>query len=535
MLDQARPEAVLKRWLAALLVALSAVAPLASAASAQELSDRASDRCTRAAVRIQVDVPGGSSSGSGSIIDSRGYVLTNFHVLGVVNHGERSGAPGTFYGDGEHVQIATVTSARDTATTRYIGRIVRGDVRLDLALVRIISNADGTPLAAGTTFPTVELATTQALQPGANLWAFGFPMGVRTINVTGGHMTGFQMSTSAATSSESLVSWIRTDAEFNPGNSGGMLVDRRGRLVAVPTAVFRSRDTLEPIELARPVERIPSEWTSTLARATDVADQVITGMPELIAGQEIVDHAMGDSGSLDAPEIFYYRVPSDRPGTITVTPALRMALIAPQGDTREGQGSVMLFPQDPAPLYLAVLIERPTDGTAVELHVRFEQTTAPPTPQAGPYGPYPQPGPYQPYPGPRTPYPPTYGGAYPQPRTPYPPAPSGPPVAVHGRLIDAASGAAIVGGMVMLARPGVDLRSSIALLAAGRMTQAELDAQILARAQTDATGQYTLTGIPRGRYSGAGMASGFTPAMITLTIGPADPAVIEALPIQIGR
>jgi hypothetical protein len=535
MSDQARPKAILQRWLAALFVLVS-LAP--ATAGAQELSDRATERCTRAAVRIQVDLPGGSSTGSGSIIDERGYVLTNFHVVGFTRHGERGGAPGAFFGDGEHVQIATVSSARDTATTRYIGRVVRGDVRLDLAIVRIISNADGTPIAAGTTFPTVELATTEALQPGANLWAFGFPLGVRTINVTGGHMTGFQMSTSAATSAASLVSWIRTDAEFNPGNSGGMLVDRRGRLVAVPTAVVSSGATLEPIELARPVERMPSEWSTALG-AGHLATQVITGMLELTAGTELTDHAMGDSGGLDAPEVFYYRVPSDRPGTITITPALPMGLIGPSGDVgREGRGSMMLFPQDPAPLFLAVLIERPTDGTAVELHVRFEQTTAPPpmptptpTPQAGPYGPYPQP-----YPDPRRPYPPTYGGAYPPtPRSPYPTAPAGPPVAVHGRLIDAATGAAIVGGMVLLAQPGVDLRASMALLAAGRITQAQLDAQILARAQTDATGYYTLQGVPRGRYSGAGVATGFTPAMITLTIGPTDPAVIEALPIQIGR
>jgi len=218
------------RWL--VLPAL-ALALMAAPVCAQEMSARASDRCTRAAVRIEVSFPGGSSVGSGSIIDAHGYVLTNFHVIGHVIHGERA-APGAFL-DGEHVQIATVASARDTATTRYIGRVVRGDVRLDMALIRIVANADGTPIAAGTTFPTVELTTTAAIRPGASLWAFGYPQGVRTINVTGGHMTGFQMS--AAGGADPEVSWIRTDAEFNPGNSGGMLVDRQGRLVAIPTAV----------------------------------------------------------------------------------------------------------------------------------------------------------------------------------------------------------------------------------------------------------------------------------------------------------
>src|SRR5690606_27945696 len=132
-----------------------------------------------------------------------------------------------------------VESGRATARTRWIGRIVRADVRLDLALIRVVSQADGSPVPPGTRVPTMEIAPTTDLRPGASLWCFGFPLGVRTINVTGGHMTGFQMNTRGE------VAWIRSDAEFNPGNSGGMLVDRRGRLVAVPTAVVSGRDTLE--------------------------------------------------------------------------------------------------------------------------------------------------------------------------------------------------------------------------------------------------------------------------------------------------
>ena len=63
-------------------------------------------------------------------------------------------------------------------------------MRLDLALIRIVSQADGTPIPEGTVFPTVELATTTDIRPGASLWCFGFPLGVRTINVTGGTWPG---------------------------------------------------------------------------------------------------------------------------------------------------------------------------------------------------------------------------------------------------------------------------------------------------------------------------------------------------------
>ncbi len=511
------------------LAALAVLPLMASSARAQEMSDRAIDRCTRAAVRIQVETPGGTSIGSGSIIDADGYVLTNFHVVGHVRHGEHGG-PGTFY-DAEHIQIATVTSARDTATTRYIGRVVRGDVRLDLALVRIVSNADGTPIADGTVFPTVAMAGTDALQPGASLWAFGFPLGVHTINVTGGHMTGFQMSSPAMGAGAQLVSWIRTDAEFNPGNSGGMLVDRQGHLVAVPTAVVSSGETLEPIELARPVERMPDAWRAALEHGP-IDDVVVTGISELTTGTELVDHAVGDSGGLDAAEVFYYRVPVDRPGTITVTPSIPLGLIGPSGDIgREGRGTIQLYPQDPTSLTLAVLVERAADGAPVDFHLRFDPTTAPAPPAYPPA-----------YAMGRSPsYPPGYGGGGPSPyppgygARPPPPTVAGPPVAVHGRVIEASTGAPVVSASVMIARPGADLASMLALVSIGRMSQAQLLGQLVATAQTDADGYYTLAGVPRGRFGGAAVLTGYAPAMITVTIGPADPSLIEALPIQLSH
>lgn len=513
---------VLRRLLLAALAASALCAP--SAASAQEMSDRAIDRCTRAAVRIQVDVAGGTSVGSGSIIDARGYVLTNFHVVGNVRHGSHGG-PGSFY-DADHIQIATVSSARDTATTRYIGRVVRGDVQLDLALVRIVANADGTPLAAGTTFPTVSLATTDALQPGSSLWAFGFPMGVRTINATGGRMTGFQMS-SVTGSATPLVSWIRTDAEFNPGNSGGMLVDRQGRLVAVPTAVVSSGETLEPIELARPVERVPSEWTSALAHGV-IDDQIVTGLGTLGAGTDVTGHAVGDSAGMDGAEVFYFHVADDRPAMITVTPPLPLGLIGPSGDIgREGRGSVQIYPQDPTGLMLAVLVPHPDDGAPVDFTLHFEQTTPAPPPSVAGYPPVPPGYGY----GPRGPYPPRYGGR----TAPPPPTVAGPPVSVHGRVIDASTGAAVPSATVMVARPGVDLASTLSLVQVGRLSQAQLQSYLVASAQTDAEGYYTLANVPRGRFGGAALMSGYTPAIITVTIGPSEPAVIEALPIQLSH
>ncbi|MDQ3031326.1 MAG: serine protease [Myxococcota bacterium] len=493
-------------------VAALAVLALVDGASAQDLDDAATERAVRAAVRIQVDVPGGSSTGSGSIIDPRGYVLTNLHVVGYVRHGERGGVPGQLLGDGDRVQIATVESDRDTARTRWIGRVVRADVRLDLALIRIVAQADGSPVPAGTVFPSIELAPTTGLRPGASVWCFGFPLGVRTINVTGGHMTGFQMNTRGE------VAWIRTDAEFNPGNSGGMMIDRAGRLVAVPTAVVSGRDTLEPIEVARPVERIPSEWTQSLA-AGHLDDRRIGGMLALAVGADLSDESVGDGGALEAPEVHYYALPAERPGRITVSPSFPVGLISPTGRAiREGEGGVAILPTDPPGSLCAVLVPRADDGTTVQLRVRYDRQVAVAGGLPQPYAAQPQPYGAQPQP---------YGhrGAPPMERG---------TVLVRGRMIDAASGRPVP-GMVLVAQPGVDLQQHIALFRAGRITEAQFESRLVMSTRTDASGFYELRGLPRGAFPGAGMSPGYRPAILMLTIRPADAPIVEVNPIQMAR
>jgi hypothetical protein len=335
-------------------------------------------------------------------------------------------------------------------------------------------------------------------------------------------MTGFQMS-SGAGGDAALVSWIRTDAEFNPGNSGGMLVDRQGHLVAVPTAVVSSGETLEPIELARPVERMPSEWRTALEHGA-IDDVVVTGIGALTTGSDLSDRAVGDSGGLDAPEVFYYRVPADRPARITVTPAVPLGLIGPSGDIgREGRGSIPIYERDPSSLTLAVLVERSDDGSPVDFQLHVEQVAPTPPPPAYPpgYGAVPYPPGYR-----GTPYPPGVGA--------YPPVVA-PPVSVHGRVIEARSGTPIASATVMIARPGVDIAQMLGLVGMGRLTMDQLQGMLVASATTDADGYYTLANVPRARLSGAATMGGYQSAIITVTIGSSDPAVIEALPIQLSR
>lgn len=541
-------------------VALLGGLALAAPASAQDLTDRATERCVQAAVRLEVDLGRGTSTGSGTIIDPRGYVLTNFHVVGFTRHEEGMGVPGTFYGDGAHVRIATVSSARDSADPEYLGRVVRGDVRLDMAIVRIVSRLDGTPLPEGTVFPTVELTDTEGVNPGAAVWAFGFPMGVRTINVTSGNVSGFEMNT------ERDVAWIRTDVEFNPGNSGGMLVDRRGRLIAVPTAVVSSDDTLEPIELARPVERMPAEWRAALSGIADIESVAISGVGELSTTAAVAARAVGDTSGMGREEIHYYTIPasafaapagSGAPAgvpsaasmlTITATPSIPIALINSRGNViREGRGSLVVGAAEATGGVVAILIARGEDGSATDVSI----STTVSAPAVGGYagaggygsggygsGGYPAGGGGYPgggYPGGGYPGGGYAGGGYAgggHAGGGYTGGAATAPVAIRGRLVDAATGAPVVGGVVYIAPASVDLLALLSLWQAGRLTDVQFRSALVGYGTTDASGAYAITGLPRGRFSGVSAARGYATAPITLTISASDAAVIEVTPIR---
>ena len=359
----------LMKYLVSFFAVALALPLVSTTASAQELSPRVTDRCVRAAVKITVlGDDGHSSTGSGTMIDPRGYVLTNFHVVGHMR--PDSGAPGTLLDGSNRVQLATVGSARQSARPRWVGKVVRADQRLDMALIRIVSDSNGNPIQ-GAPFTSVPIAGSEELRPGSHVWAFGYPLGVRTINVTEGSVAGFQMNGNGE------VAWLRTDTEFNPGNSGGMLVDRRGRLVALPTRVYHGR-ALEPVEMARPAERIPAEWLRDLRRG-HIDDTRIEGVRYLGMGSaELVDEAAGDSVEMDRPVDQHFWRPSvdlQRPVKVTLDGNHPIAVMRGEHVLREGTGSVELRPEDGPNAVISILL---VNGRDVPIHYRvsLERQTA---------------------------------------------------------------------------------------------------------------------------------------------------------------
>jgi serine protease Do len=164
--------------------------------------------------------------GSGFIVDRRGYVLTNFHVVE----------------DAEEIKV-TLSDGRS-----FRGTLVGGDRFTDLALLKI----DGTGLA------TVGLGDSSRLAVGETVIAIGSPLWIEGgPTVTVGVVSALGRSMEQA-GLPILHNLIQTDAAINPGNSGGPLLNLRGEVVGINTAVIASAHGIGfaiSINEAKPVVR----------------------------------------------------------------------------------------------------------------------------------------------------------------------------------------------------------------------------------------------------------------------------------------
>lgn len=344
------------------VIALGSLTP--TPARAQELTRQVRERCITSVVRIEVDTPRGTLSGTGTILDPRGYVLTNFHVAGHTD--QRSGMPGTQHA--RRYRVAITRNERDEVEDRYVAELVRGHLPLDLALLRVVARADGSELTASDTF--VPMAVREGSpELGTQVWALGFPAGVRTINITAGQVAGFERNADGETA------WLRTDTEFNPGNSGGALIDRECRMVGIPTAVS---DNVEPIELARPSTRIPTTWIASLRAGTTLSAEPTEGILPLSTLTELLDTHLGDAAGRGG-ELRFYSLPRERPGVVSVSPRLDMGILGSGGRIlREGEGQALVTASDPPSALVVVVVPRGQSGAFPRVRIRYAPMGAPP-------------------------------------------------------------------------------------------------------------------------------------------------------------
>jgi putative serine protease PepD len=149
-------------------------------------------------------------TGSGEVIRSDGYILTNNHVVSLAADG---GSVEVLFSDGK--------SAPATITGR--------DPKTDLAVIKVNNQSE---------LPVIPIGKSSDLVVGQGVVALGAPLGLSE-TVTSGIVSALGRTIEVPGDNNTtalLVSAIQTDAAINPGNSGGALVDCSGRMVGIPSA-----------------------------------------------------------------------------------------------------------------------------------------------------------------------------------------------------------------------------------------------------------------------------------------------------------
>ncbi|HEY2412299.1 MAG TPA: trypsin-like peptidase domain-containing protein [Pirellulaceae bacterium] len=167
----------------------------------------------------------GEGSGSGSVIDKNGHILTNYHVVE----------------DAEEIQVMLFGGKA------YPANLVGYDAGHDIAILKVDAPAD-------VLFP-ITFGTSQNLKVGQRVYALGNPFGLEG-TMTTGIISNLNRTLPSRVEGHDMQSIIQTDAALNPGNSGGPLLDTNGRLIGMNVAIATKSGQNAGLGFAIPVSRI---------------------------------------------------------------------------------------------------------------------------------------------------------------------------------------------------------------------------------------------------------------------------------------
>jgi S1-C subfamily serine protease len=179
-------------------------------------------------VEVYITLAKGAAIGSGVIVNSQGYIVTNNHVV--------NGAL--------TIQVILYNGTKEPA------QLAGADAANDLAVIKIAVPQGGLSVAT--------LGNSTQLQVGQEVLAIGNPLG-DTETVTNGIVSALKRSVSEGQGGPTIQNAIQTDAPINPGNSGGALVDLQGNVAGIPTLTAIDPEFNTPangVGFAIPVNRV---------------------------------------------------------------------------------------------------------------------------------------------------------------------------------------------------------------------------------------------------------------------------------------
>ena len=197
--------------------------------------------------------------GSGFIVDSKGYIITNNHVV-----------------DGADEIYVKLSTDPDTTDPGRKARVIGVDKATDLAVIKIDTDK---------LLPTVKLGNSDNAQVGEWVIAIGSPFALSK-TVTAGIISAKDRTIEPGASGQ-FQHFIQTDAAINPGNSGGPLVNMNGEVIGVNTAIFTQSSGYQGIGFAMP--------SNTVA---DVYNDLISPSHKVVRGSIGISFREGQSSAI---------------------------------------------------------------------------------------------------------------------------------------------------------------------------------------------------------------------------------------------
>lgn len=172
------------------------------------------------------------SLGSGVIVDPKGYIVTNFHVV-------------------DKADRIKVNLMGDAPTVSYDAQVVGTDRETDLAVIKI---------NVGHPLPAAKMGNSESMNVGDWVLAIGSPFGLEE-SVTAGIVSAKGRN---IVPGRQFQSFIQTDAAINPGNSGGPLVNMNGEIIGINTAIYTQSSGYQGVGFAMPSNTVASVYNQLI-------------------------------------------------------------------------------------------------------------------------------------------------------------------------------------------------------------------------------------------------------------------------------
>ncbi|HVG26837.1 MAG TPA: trypsin-like peptidase domain-containing protein [Acidobacteriaceae bacterium] len=182
--------------------------------------------------------------GSGFIVDPRGYIITNNHVVDKA----------------DHIYVKLASDPTDSTDQGRLATVVGVDKDTDIAVIKIDPK--------GATLPTIKLGNSDGAQVGDWVLAVGSPFGLSQ-TVSAGIVSAKNRSIDSPGEGNidagQFQRFIQTDAAINPGNSGGPLVDMNGQVIGMNTAIYTQSAGSEGVGFAMPANTLITVYNQLIS------------------------------------------------------------------------------------------------------------------------------------------------------------------------------------------------------------------------------------------------------------------------------